>query len=87
MTAAAFISGAIVMAYLVAALYFLRFWRETRDRLFVFFTAAFVALAVQRSLLTLLQPQEGTLETALYVLRLAAFLSIVVGIVDKNRKG
>ena len=31
------ISGALTMGYLVAGLFFYRFWRESRDRLFLLF--------------------------------------------------
>ena len=39
------VSGAMVMAYLAAGLFFLRFWRQTHDRLFAMFAAAFWILA------------------------------------------
>lgn len=81
-----FVSGAIVMAYVVAALHFLRFWRDTRDRLFAFFASAFAALAVQRLLLEFLAARPGA-ELALYGLRALAFFALAAGIVDKNRRG
>jgi hypothetical protein len=81
-----FVSGAIVMAYVVAALHFLRFWRETRDRLFAFFAWAFVALAVQRLMLELFT-DDSIAELALYGVRALAFLSLAAGILDKNRRG
>lgn len=79
-----FISGVLVLAYLVAAAFFVRFRRETGDRLFLFFAVAFGLLAVQRSALaaSALLPLEPVWY---YVLRLAAFLLILAGIVDKNR--
>lgn len=78
-----FISGALVMGYAVAALYFLKYWRRTHDRLFAFFAAAFVLLLVQRVALAM----GGTSIDALwyYVLRLVAFVLIGFGIVEKNR--
>ena len=78
------ISGAIVMGYAVAGLFFLRFWRETRDRLFAIFAAAFWLLGLQRLALAALPlaPEEATW---LYVARLLAFLLILWAIVDKNR--
>jgi hypothetical protein len=33
-----------VPRYLVAGLFFLRFWRESRDRLFVSFSVAFLSI-------------------------------------------
>ena len=37
----AFVSGLIAMAYAVAGVFFLRFWRRTRDSLFAAFGLAF----------------------------------------------
>ena len=83
-----FILGLNVMAALVVALFFVRFWRKTRDRLFVIFAIAFLLLAANWLGVALLQVKENRAEenTALfYVLRLLAFIAIIVGIVDKNR--
>jgi uncharacterized membrane protein HdeD (DUF308 family) len=78
-----FALGAIGFAGLVAGLFFLRFWRETRDRLFLFFGLAFFVEAISRVGLALsAQPSEGDL--VFYVLRLMSFVLIVVAIADKN---
>jgi uncharacterized membrane protein HdeD (DUF308 family) len=79
------IAGAIVLGYGVAGLFFLRFWRETRDRLFLIFGTAFWILGVQRLLLALTH-QPGSDGTLLYLVRLGAFLLILAAIIDKNRK-
>jgi peptidoglycan/LPS O-acetylase OafA/YrhL len=76
------ISGVLVAGYLVAALFFLRFRRETGDRLFLVFSIAFALLAVQRLALALTTRSE----TLIYGLRLLAFVLILGAIVDKNRK-
>ncbi len=78
------ISGAILMGYAVAGLFFLRFWRETRDRLFLIFAVAFWILGVQRLALVLTRDMMET-QTGLYLVRLFAFLLILGAIVDKNR--
>ena len=70
------------MGFLVASGFFLRFWQESRDRLFALFAGAFLLLAVNRVLLVMFQAQESNL--APYVLRLLAFLLILTAIVDKN---
>jgi hypothetical protein len=77
------IPGAIVMGYAVAGLFFLRFWRQTRDRLFLIFAISFWLLGAQRLALALTAPTVET--TGLYLLRLLAFLLILLAIVDKNR--
>ena len=78
------IPGAIVMGYAVAGLFFLRFWRQTRDRLFLIFAITFWLLGAQRLALAL-TAQVVESQTGLYLLRLFAFLLILVAIVDKNR--
>lgn len=79
-----FLAGLLVMGYGVAALFFARFWHETRDRLFLFFAAAFAILAVHRALLAA-APMLHLASTWAYAVRLAAFLLIIAAIVDKNR--
>lgn len=78
------LSGAIVMGYLVAGLFFLKFWKGTRDRLFLIFGLAFWLLALQRSLLAVLAEMPG-LHLWIYGMRLLAFVLIIAAIVDKNR--
>lgn len=81
-----FLSGATVMASLACALFFLRFWRQSRDRLFAFFALAFAALTANWLLVALFNiPDEA--RHYLYLLRLVAFLLIIFAIWDKNRKG
>jgi hypothetical protein len=81
-----FAGGLLAAGYLVAALFFMRFWRESGDRLFAMFAAAFVLLTVQRVLLAL---QVSLMEDEVwsYVIRLVAFLLILFAIIDKNRGG
>ena len=81
----AVVSGFLVAGYLVAALFFLRFWTQSRDRLFAMFAAAFVLLAIQRLALTVSgAPIEQP--TLFYVLRLLAFAVFAFAIIDKNRR-
>jgi hypothetical protein len=80
-----FLGGMLAAGYLVVAGFFLRFWRQTRDRLFASFAVAFVLLAVQRLLVV---EEFGLIEdkTWAYVVRLAAFVVIAYAIVMKNRQ-
>ena len=79
-----FIAGALFLGYAVSALFFGRFYRETRDRLFLWFVAGFVLLALQRLGLAVAEslPIPPLWH---YVIRLVAFLLILAAIVDKNR--
>ncbi len=80
-----FLMGAIAMASWIAALFFLRFWRESGDVLFGMFSAAFLLLGLTRLGLSLShEPTEG--QTYLYWTRLAAYLLILAAIANKNRR-
>lgn len=81
-----FLWGALTMASAVAAVFFLRYWRMTHDRLFAFFSIAFIVLALNWLALAIVDPNMET-RHILYILRLVAFVLIIVGIVDKNRRG
>ena len=78
-----FVSGMIAMGFAVAGLFFLSFWRRTRDGLFVAFAAAFGLLALNQALVTFLNTPEET-TSRIYLIRLLAFLIIIVAIVIKN---
>jgi hypothetical protein len=79
-----FLRGAIAMACVVAGLFFLRFWRGTRDRFFLAFALAFWTLGAVRLALAITR-QDSEAHTYFYFVRLAAFLLIILAIVDKNR--
>jgi len=79
-----FMSGALFLGFTVAALFFLRFWRKTGDRLFAMFALSFALMALSRFLLGFVQsPENG--DACAYSLRLLANLVIIYGIIDKNR--
>jgi hypothetical protein len=80
-----FIMGAIAMACAIVALFFLRFWRETGDRLFLLFSIAFLLLGITRLGLAVSNLEMEGL-THWYWVRLAAFVLILLAIVDKNRR-
>jgi hypothetical protein len=79
----AYLSGAITMGYLVAGLFFLRFWFRTRDGLFAAFAAAFWLLALNQAVTTLSGVPREELSW-IYLLRVAAFSLIIVAVVRKN---
>jgi hypothetical protein len=78
--------GAIAMGFLVASLFFLRFWRDTRERLFALFALSFFVLAINRVGISLIGHAESRGDY-LYWVRLLAFVLILAAIVDKNRSG
>jgi hypothetical protein len=77
--------GAIATASGVAALFFLRFWKVTRDRLFLFFALAFFMLGVTWTATGVARPAAET-KHYFYVPRLIAFALIIAGVADKNRR-
>jgi hypothetical protein len=77
--------GAIAMASLVACLFFLRFWRDTRDRFFLLFGLAFFVEGINRAALGLTVISQEY-EPFFYLVRLFSFLLILLAIFDKNRK-
>jgi hypothetical protein len=81
-----FMWGALSAASLTVSFFFLRFWRLSGERLFLFFTLAFVAFAINWAGLALAQTSDES-RHYLYLVRLLAFVLILIGIVDKNRRG
>jgi hypothetical protein len=80
-----FLAGAVVMGFAIAGLFFLKFWRSTRDELFLAFATAFWLLGLCQALLTL---SHATAEerSVYFVLRLAAFVLILLAIWRRNRR-
>jgi uncharacterized protein DUF5985 len=80
-----FLAGVLFALGMIASVFFCRFWRQTHDRLFGFFSLGFTLLAIHWATL-------GSTESAVvghswtYFLRLAAFTAIVIGVIDKNRR-
>jgi Family of unknown function (DUF5985) len=84
MTLYAFFSGAVTLGFVLAGLFFLRFWRRTDDGLFLAFAFAFWLLGLNQALLGLGNiPVEE--RSWVYMLRLAAFSLIIAAIGWKNR--
>jgi hypothetical protein len=79
-----FLNGAAAAGSLGVGLFFLRLWRETRDRFFALFGCAFWVLALNGLILILAEP-ESEHRHYFYLGRLLAFLLIIAAIVDKNR--
>jgi uncharacterized membrane protein len=79
-----FLSGAAALGFFVCSLFFLRFWRRTRDELFLAFSFAFALLGLGQTVVALARiPTEE--KGSLYLIRLAAFLLMLFAIYRKNR--
>lgn len=78
-----FLRGAEAMGFVVVAMYFVRFWRSSRDVLFLLFAIAFLLEAASHVALGIeADPLER--RPVFYLPRLAAYLLIIAGIVSKN---
>ena len=75
--------GGIATACFVAGLFFLRFWRTSGDRFFLFFALSFWIEGAQRFLVFQFVSDEAS--PIYYIPRLVAYGLIIIAIVDKNR--
>ena len=78
-----FVAGAISTGYAMAGLFFLRFWWRTRDRLFAAFAVAFWLMALNQAVAAFSRHEHAENSVA-YLLRLAAFVLIIVAVLSKN---
>jgi hypothetical protein len=78
-----FLWGALAATSLFTGVFFLRFWKTTRDRLFLSFTAAFWVFAIHWVGLGLTDAKSET-RPYYFWLRLIAFAVIIAGVIDKN---
>ena len=76
--------GAIAVGWLVAGLFFFRFWHQTGDRFFLWFALSFWLESAGRVALALLPPAaEST--PGIYGVRVVAYALILLAIWQKNR--
>jgi len=78
-----YLSGAVTLGYVVAMLFFLRFWKRTADRLFLAFGVAFALLALNQALAQWLGAADERVGYT-YLLRVLGFVLILAAIIDKN---
>ena len=83
LSVALFVSGALCAGFAVAAAFFFRFWRRTRDFLFAAFSAAFLLMAANQAVAGFAHVARGESSRA-YLLRLAAFVLIIAAVLGKN---
>jgi hypothetical protein len=76
--------GAMMMGDLVVGAFFLRYWKVTGDRFFVFFACSFALAALTRALLASYLVNSES-EPRIYAIRLLSYVVIIAAIIDKNR--
>jgi hypothetical protein len=82
----AVLTGAVAATSAISTVFFLRFWRQTRDSFFLFMAIAFAIDALTRFSLGVWKFSEEA-EPLVYCARLVMFGLIIVGIARKNRPG
>ena len=76
------LAGAIAMASLTIALFFLRFWRASGDRFFLYFALSFAIEGLHRVYAAM---RDGGEDSPLhYLIRLLAYGLILWAILEKN---
>ncbi|HEY3654076.1 MAG TPA: DUF5985 family protein [Steroidobacteraceae bacterium] len=80
-----FLWGALTVETVVAALFFVRYWCVSGDRFFGYFALAFGFMALNWISVSTIDPKLEVTHYA-YLLRLVAFVLIIAGILDKNRR-
>lgn len=92
MIAAFFFAGVGAATFGMAGVYFLKFWRVSRDRFFLLLFLSCFLLGLERVVAMLIfvsYPEDvalsGLTRSWIYVLRLIAFSAILTGIIEKNR--
>ncbi len=79
----AFLMGFIAAASLVAGVFFLRFWRDAHDSLFLAFATFFGIQAVTDVAgLNLARPNEGN--SWIFLLYLLSIVVVIVAVIRKN---
>lgn len=81
----AILTGAVIMVSLTISLFFLRFWKSTRDKFFLYFAISFALEAVNRIviIMSLTQNEDAP---AYYLIRLVSYALIVFAILEKNKR-
>jgi hypothetical protein len=79
-----FVHGVLTTESLIATLFFAKYWRTTRDRLFVYFALSFFVMGLHWFGLAWVNDDLERWNYA-YLTRLVAFGLIIGGIIDKTQ--
>ncbi len=78
-----FLHGVLFLGYAVIALFFVRYWLRSHDRLFLFFAISFALMATHRVMLAILDV-HNEVGTWVYWVRLLSYVLILYAIIDRN---
>ncbi len=73
----------MTFGFIVAALFFFQFLRETRDELFASFAAAFALFAINQSIPVVFSVASED-QSPIYLIEFAGYVMIIVGILRKK---
>jgi hypothetical protein len=84
-----FFAGALTFGFFSCGMLFIHAWRNSKDRLFLFFGTGFFLMAIGRAILGIFghdwrEVQDVELRTVTYGIRFVAFLIIAFGVIEKN---
>jgi hypothetical protein len=79
-----FLAGAVSLASIVVVLFFLRFWRTTHDRFFLYFALSFAVEGGGRAASAFFPASDDN--PAFYGIRVIAYGLILLAIWQKNRR-
>lgn len=89
-----FFSGMSLIAFAASGVFFLKFWKVSGDRFFLYFCIACWLLAMERIMLCIVPTARGSFRTPeveasswVYCFRLVAFVFILMAVIKKNRRG
>jgi hypothetical protein len=85
-----FLSGICMATFAASGVFFLKYWKASKDRFFLFFSVACWLLSIERIALVFLTnqytaPDHAEVASWIYIFRLLAFAMILIAIVEKNR--
>ena len=91
MNLATFFAGITCATFFFSGVFFLKFWRASRDSFFLYFCAACWVLSFERIVAAqydpnLRYPDAGSPGPAFYLIRMVAFIIITAAIIQKNKK-
>lgn len=85
------LNGITMAMFAAVALFFFKFWRASRDRFFLLFSAAFALISAERFCVLFVDTAFQAVREVpaagdwTYSLRLIGFLTILFAVYDKNR--
>jgi hypothetical protein len=92
MNVLSFLSGIWMATFAASGVFFLKFYRSSKDRLYLYFCLSCWLLSGERLILFFQQDAFQSIRSPVveshawvYFIRLAAFLTILIAVIEKNR--